>query len=346
MLSNVIDLERVSHGVKTALACLIGFGLMRFFPFEINQWLIITIIVVMSAQLSVGSVIQKSYMRFLGTLSGSVIALLTIVFFKNDEWAYGAVIAVSTMIFSYIATGEKGYAESGTLGAVTVVIILIGQNPTLRSAIERFLEISLGILIAALVSQFVLPIHASRHLRDLQAKTIRQLRSFYLVNQMTSLGVEHDESYQKLEEDIANLLIQQRKLSKEAAREPIGEEFKTIRFQQWLRVERGILRSITIMHYIIQRFYDMNEIFSDKSVLSDFQQSISMLLEKIALGIEKGSKEKIKLALPDTTRLKNYVFKIEKNLSDENVEYINAYLFSVEMLVDHVTVLVELFNDS
>jgi len=345
MISNYIDLERVSHGIKTAFACLIGFGITRFFYFDIDQWLIITIIIVMCAQLSVGSVIQKSYMRFLGTLTGSIIAALAIVSFPNSETAYAIVVAIAVMFFSYIATGGKNYAESGTLGAVTVVIILIGLDPTLKTTVERFLEISLGIFIAALVSQFILPIHARKHLRALQAKTIRQLRAFYLVNRITGQGVENFEDYQNLEESIAQLLIKQRQLSADAAREPIGEEFKTIRFQQLLRAERGILRSITIMHYIEQRFEKMDEIFVDKTILQNFEKNICIFFEKIAICIETDNKEKVQFILPDIDVIKKYVFEIEGALSDENLEYINAYLFSVEMLVDYLKMLLELYED-
>ena len=175
-----MDTERLTHGLKTAFACLIGFILMRAFHPYIDQWLIITIIVVMCAQLSVGSMMQKSYMRFLGTLSGSMIAALTLVIFGINELAFAIVITMGVLFFSIIATSDKNFSESGTLGAVTVVIILINPHPTLIVALTRFVEISLGIVLAALISQFVLPMHASKHLRENQAKTLRKLRTFYL----------------------------------------------------------------------------------------------------------------------------------------------------------------------
>lgn len=344
MISHYIDIERISHGIKTALACLIGFCITRLLYFDIDQWLIITIIIVMCAQLSVGSVIQKAYMRFLGTLIGSFIAALAIVFFPNNETAYGGFIVGSAMLFSYIATGEKFYAESGTLGAATVVIILISSNPTLKIAGERFFEISLGILIATLVSQFILPVHARKHLRELQAKTIRQLRAFYLLNQSTYEGIENFEEYQNLEEAIVQLLIKQRKLSAEAVREPIGEAFKMIRFRQLLRAERGLLRSITTMHYLQQHFKNLNGIYFDKAILKNIVENMSDLFEKIAVCIETYNQEKTLLTLPDINSLKNYIFELEKDLSDESLEYVNAYLFSMEMLIDHLKMLVELIS--
>ena len=41
---------------------------------------------------------------------------------------------------------------------------------------------------------------------------------------------------------------------------------------------------------------------------------------------------------------KMYIFKFERDLSNENLEYVNAYLFSVEMLVDYFKILLDLFN--
>lgn len=335
MLPPLLDWERVNHGIKTALACLIGFAIIRLFSFEISQWVIITIVVVMCAQLSVGSVIQKSYMRFLGTLTGSIIAALTIIFFGQDEVAYATVIALSATFFGYVATGEKTYAEIGSLGVVTVIIILIGKDPTLRSALDRFLEISIGILIAALVSQFFFPVHARKHLRELQAKTIRQLRTFYLVTQVKD--VDRPEDYLKLEEDIAKLLIKQRQLSVEAARELMGEEFKKIRFQQVLRAERGILRSITMMHYINKRFEGMAEVFFDKVVFQEFRENVSVFLEQVATRLEH--KEQIQLTLPNVAPLENYIYGLEKNVPSQDFKYMSAYLFSIEMLVDYLKML-------
>src|ERR1700733_10961786 len=106
------DTDRIIHSVKTALACLIGFAITKALHFYVDQWLIVTIIVVMCAQISVGSMIKKSYMRFIGTLSGSLVALATLLFFAQNEMAFAIVITIAALFFSYIATGEKNYSEA------------------------------------------------------------------------------------------------------------------------------------------------------------------------------------------------------------------------------------------
>jgi uncharacterized membrane protein YccC len=194
--------ERVIHSIKTALACLLGLLIIKIIPWTMDQWLVITIAVVMCAQINVGSVINKSYMRFLGTLSGSILAGVTISLFGTEVLPTAIIIAIATMIFSYIATGTNSYSDSGTLGAVTVIVILLGTHPTITTAAHRCVEISVGILIAALVSQFVLPIRARDHLQKTQADTLEQLGDFYrnaMLKEPTAAVIAR---YQALDEHI------------------------------------------------------------------------------------------------------------------------------------------------
>ena len=330
---NYFYTERLTHGLKTAFACLIGFGITRALHFYVDQWLIITIIVVMCAQISVGSMIQKSYMRFLGTLIGSIIAALTLYFFNVDEVVFAIVIAVSVLIFSYIATSEKSFNEAGTLGAVTIVIILISQNPTLTLVVERFIEISAGILVAALVSQFVLPIHASKHLRDTQAATLRQLRDFYLATLKSDDSQQVLlESYQKLDESIALSLIKQRKLATDSARELFVGVFNQKQFQELLQSEKEILRSIAVMHHVYAVSPTARVLFISEQMQNAFHANIVATLENVAIDIAKAKKEK-KIILPDVQVLKEFVFSQEENFSRQERVYLDAYLFAAETLV-------------
>src|SRR5665213_1479789 len=95
-LESTTNTERVIHSIKTALACLIGLLLAKLVHFAVDQWLIITIAVVMCGQINVGSMINKSKMRFLGTLSGSLIAGLTIALLGTSTIVVACVIAISS----------------------------------------------------------------------------------------------------------------------------------------------------------------------------------------------------------------------------------------------------------
>lgn len=332
-----LDRERVIHGFKTALACLIGFFIIEsVHHFHVDQWLLITIIVVMCAQLNVGSVIQKSNMRLLGTLVGSVIAGFTIIVFGTDFISTAIIILLSVFVFSYIATSEKSYSDAGTLGAVTVVIVLVGKEPTLTMAFERFIEISAGILIAALVSQFVLPIHARRHLKLLQADTIRQLRAFYLATLLTDQTTENIESYQVLDELIVKSLIKQRKLATDAEREHFGAVFNVKRFKQLLSCEKEILRAIIFMHYAYRASPDSKKLFSNMNSLREFHDLICQALDKIADCIETKKVKRITVKLPNIDPLRETIERGIKKFSADDIVYANGYLFCAEILVSQV----------
>jgi uncharacterized membrane protein YccC len=328
-----VDTERALHGFKTALACLFGFAITQAVQLNINQWIIITVLVVMCAQPSVGSVLQKSYLRFLGTICGSLLAMITLLLFGSNLAAIAITIGLAAISFSYLATGKSRYNEAGTLGAVTTVIILMTPNPTLLIAFERFVEISIGILIAALVSQFIFPIHARHNLRLSQAKTIRQLRAFYLATLLADQTEQTIENYQELDEEIVASLLTQRKLATDAAREIFGRKFSLKYFKNILKCEIEILRSISFMHYAYEEAPNRKKIFSHIYTLSEFHDAVSEALQQIADRLEDSKVKKINISLPSIKVLKNSVNDNAKNYSIEDSEYPHAYLFCAEILI-------------
>src|SRR3990167_1937548 len=213
-----MDSERFIHSIKTTLACIIGLTISRLIGFPADQWVIITIIVVMCAQIYVGSVLKKSYLRFLGTLIGCLFAMTAIMISNSSDISILLTIGLSSLIFSYIATSQENLSYAGTLGAVTTAIIMLGQVPTLTFAMERFLEISVGLFIATIVSQFILPINARTHLERTQAKTLEQLRDYYTESLVNKNDMEQN-SKDELDENIVKSLSKQRQLAKESVHE-------------------------------------------------------------------------------------------------------------------------------
>lgn len=336
MTLKTIDADRFIHGVKTALACLIGYVITKAVDFPVDQWLIITILVVMCSQLNVGGMLQKSYMRFLGTFTGSAIALFVLHFFGQNDIAIAIAITFSAMLFSYIATGEKSYSEAGTLGVVTVVIILISDNPSFIFALERVLEITLGIIIAAVISQFVLPIHARENLTLNQANTIRKLRNYYFAT-MFSDSSETADSYQVLDEDIAKSLVQQRKLAGDAIREFFGEKFNLYDFRQLLYAEKEILRAISVMQYAYKISPNVKMLCSNVIIIQNFHSEVCQVLDKIAMRIETHEGDNQSIQILDATSLKNYIFEIVPKENHEDAMYLYTYLFAAEHIVKQIS---------
>ncbi len=335
--------ERFIHSIKTALACLIGFFVASFMHFQASQWIVITALVVMCAQINVGSVIQKSYMRFLGTLTGSLFAIVTLILFGNDKLASINVVLISAIFYSFIATSPKSYNEFGTLGAVTVTLILFGPNPTVETGIERCLEISLGIFIAALVSQFVFPIHAKTHLRQNQSHTLQKIRSLYVNLFSSTPSRDNANPTNILDEDIVESLIMQRKLAGEARREKFGKSFNLDYFQQSLWCEKEIIRSIIFMYYAYQKSYDLKIMRDNQLLLENFHRDVSRMLQAVSLAAEKNKS-------PEDLRIEYFV-ELKKSLMNHSVLEIeqriavDTFVFCAEILIERLVKLVQLLKN-
>jgi uncharacterized membrane protein YccC len=344
VLKNIFDIERLIHSTKSSIACIIGILLTYWIGYPASQWVVISIVVVMCAQIYVGSVKQKAFLRFLGTLIGCLFAAITLALVGENKLAMIATIAISTFIFSYLAISMENFGYAATLGAATTAIILLGQNPTLSFALQRFLEISFGVLIAALVSQFILPIHASSHLRRSQAKTLEQLRNYYLATLMPSESSSPTEDHDVLNENIVRSLAKQRQLAKESASEPLGTNFDPQHFVQSLNCERDILRSITFMHTALSHIKKIDKIFNKQPGSHAFNETIIQSLNTLVKAIESNEEQESHIHTPSLYLLKEELQKNIESPSREELIYVDGFLFSAEVLTKSLARLARLYN--
>lgn len=325
--------DRLTHSFKTALAVLLGFLFTRFIPLPSDQWVIITILVVMCAQVFVGGVLQKSLLRFFGTVGGCLFGVFFLVTAGTNPVMIGAALVISAFFFSYISASQENLAYAGTLGAVTVPIILLGQHPSVFLAASRFLEISLGLLIATVVSQFVLPINARTHLKRAQVSTLQQLTAYYREAIVIAADIDREER----DELIAKSLLKQRQLAKDSVREPLGKRFNPERFAEILYSEREILRAITFMH--LARTHLVNHsAFQDANLLA-FHESVITALTGLANALQNKPAPQ-PFTLPSITTLQQHWQTLARTPND--ALYLDGYLFNAEILASNVGRLVAL----
>jgi uncharacterized membrane protein YgaE (UPF0421/DUF939 family) len=333
MQNQGLDFERIIHSVKTALACLLGFVIAKYLHFGIDQWLIITVIVVMCSQVNVGSVLQKSLMRFLGTLGGLVFAVLALWWFGSSQFSVSAAIILSVLFFSYIATSQKFYNDAGTLGAATTVIVLMNHNPTILMAGERFLEINIGILLAALISQFVLPIHARNHLRRSQIVALKQLSNYYVKVLVPDLEIDDIESINELDEKIAQLLAEQRKLAKQARHELLGKAYNPEIFKKMFVGEKEILRSINFIHRALMQLPDKGALLQAHPLWQDFNKQLVMSIGNVANRLDGKTAKEVVLPIAQLAQLKVYIDEQVRQCAAGDVMHLYAVLFGAEILL-------------
>jgi uncharacterized membrane protein YccC len=266
-----LDNNRLIHSLKTAIAFLIGMFLVRVFDFPMQgQWVLISILVVMCAQSRVGAIIQKSYMRFLGTILGAVIAALTLCLaYPSVIWTT-LILCLTTALFSYIAASPGYLSEAGPLGAVTAVIILIGLNPSYSSLLNRFFEISLGIAIALLVSRFIWPLHSRTQLRYIVTTTLQDLKKI-LEQLMLFTSTEVEKDYEIYEDKVISRFTSQAQLLDEVMRESFGHSTLAQVFKEILRAEREILRCSSLIKNALMSFSEAVHVnFNEQAAVKQF----------------------------------------------------------------------------
>jgi uncharacterized membrane protein YccC len=344
VLSQRINLEYLTHGIKTVIACVIGILITHIIGAPAGPWIVITIIVVMCAQMYVGSVLQKAYFRFIGTVIGSLLGIGTLFFFGDNLIAIIMAVSISAFIFSYIAISHEKYNYFGTLGAVTTAIILLGQHPTIPFAIERFFEISIGIVIAAVISQFVLPMHARIHLRRAQATTLVQIRDFYLaIMDPEHANIEKFDLID-LDENIIKSLFKQRQLANESTREPLAPAFSQAKFMDLLICEREMLRATTFMHHALSHSLRIHKSLAESDALKHFNLTVTQSLNKIAKVITANKPIPEKMRTPSLRGLKEDVLKSMLDHTQEEKIHLDGFLFSVEVFVVNLRKLAKLLN--
>jgi hypothetical protein len=277
-----LDYYRSIHSIKTAIACIIGVALVKFFNLPTGQWIPITIIVVMSAQAHFGGALQKAYMRLLGTLAGITITICTLHFFGINTSAIFIIVGLACLLFTYIASGGGDVSYAGTLGGVTLVLTLTGQQTTINYALQRGSYIIIGIIIALLVSRFILPIHARDLLRISIANTLKNLQILYF-KALTPCDIKSEFINTELEGKIAKDLSEQPTLIHEAI---VGSKVfahKKELFHEILNIEHKIRRLIILMYKCLCETTDLTAMQQQLTKIADLHKVVKETLANTAL---------------------------------------------------------------
>lgn len=333
-----LDSNRIIHSLKTAIAFLIGIFIVRLFNFpQQGQWILVSLLVVMCAQSRVGAIMQKSYMRFLGTVLGASIAGLSLWLAYPNVIAVTLILCFTTALFSYIADSTGYLSEAGPLGAVTTVIILIGQNPSYASAFSRFFEITLGIVIALLVSRFVWPLHSRTQLRSIVMTTLQDLKQ--LLEQLKSISsTDAEKDYQDYEDRVMSRFANQTKLLNEVLDESFGRSKSVLIFKNILRSEREIFRCIDLMKNALLNFPESERlVFNQCFSVKKFYEIGDQLF--LALG-EQFNKKQAEVVLLNKTLDWKEVIQQEVNASTIPISdrlAVDLFIFSAENLIKQLT---------
>ncbi len=161
------------HAAKTALAAALCWGLALSFGLHDGYWGAISAIIVL--QSNFGATVTASRDRILGTVIGALFGF-SFSLFGALPWNY--ILAVFAAI---IVCGLLGLRSSSRLAGVTITIIMLVQKTGSHwtVALDRVVEVLLGIVVALAITTLVFPDRARLRLREGLAQEFLILGAFF-----------------------------------------------------------------------------------------------------------------------------------------------------------------------
>lgn len=215
--------EHFRQAVKTGIAGVISLLLARVFGLHEGYWAVISAVIVM--QSSIGAAINAAWSRMAGTAIGAFMGALFAALGGVNAPSFGLAVSITVLICAFL-----GLLDSYRLASATVAIVMLFGRPDVSwiVALHRFLEVSLGVVVALLVTVFIWPSRARKNLHNGITDLIVLLHSIYLasVNRyMEGIETPVDE----LRTRVAGIVQSNENLQKQTLYEPrLGPEQKEL----------------------------------------------------------------------------------------------------------------------
>ncbi|WP_169727877.1 FUSC family protein [Desulfovibrio inopinatus] len=283
------------HAVKTAVAGLFTWFVTQGLHLDQGYWAILTAIIVM--QSNVGGSLKAGWIRFLGTTVGATVGAACALFLGHGGWP----LFVSMLITMLICSNVTLLRDSVRVAALTAVIILFvsdnaNQHP-LYLALMRFIEISLGIATALIVSFFVFPAKARTLLRPGIAHTLRKsAQLFDLLCEFRQMELYRPGELFHLKDEVVRSMMKNYDLLAEARREP-GYDREAEIFSSFLRAQDRIYESILTMDHAVHAIEPDQPHVELVDELSQMAGTVSDEMRQLADCLDKSQ------CAPDSDRL-------------------------------------------
>ena len=139
--------EALLHSARTAVAAVVSLMLARALKLAEFYWAPISTIVIL---LSVTDPLALAWQRFVGTAVGAALGALIATYVSINWMVYGAGILVCGILSAVLRLGTAYRFAAITL---TIVVLVAHTRPPWVVAYHRFIEVSLGIAVALLVTK-------------------------------------------------------------------------------------------------------------------------------------------------------------------------------------------------
>lgn len=214
--------EHFRQAIKTGVAGLLSMVLAEFFGLPEGYWAVISAVIVM--QSNIGAAVSAAWSRLAGTAIGAFVGALFVALWGVNAAAFGVAVTLTVLICAFL-----GLLDSYRLASATVAIVMLFGRPDVSwtVALHRFTEVSLGVVVALLVTVFIWPSRARKKLHNGIADALSFLYSLYDAVIRRYRG--EDAPVEELRARMAKVLQSNEKLQVQTLYEPrLGMERKEL----------------------------------------------------------------------------------------------------------------------
>ena len=141
------NLPSMAHAARTAVAATASVLIARLVGMPEAYWAAIATLVVM--QSSLGATLTLSIERIVASALGASLGALESTYFAQNLFAFGLTIFLLGLIAFVFRLQKTGYRYAGITFAI--IVLIPRTQPPWIVATHRFLEVTIGILVAVAV---------------------------------------------------------------------------------------------------------------------------------------------------------------------------------------------------
>lgn len=237
-LVTLLSLINFKNAFKAALAASLSWIVVTWYaPIMFHRpntlisgvWCVITAVIVLQA--NIGGTFKAALNRFFGTFIGSLIGIIVTASLGSDPYTLALGIFL-TVVLCFFFKLEDSYRIA--CASTAVVIILWKMNPAVNPwafGFFRFIDATIGIMIALLISHFVFPAHATKSMKKNIAEILQDFKK--VLQMILNLEPEdpyHRQEFRSISLEILNDLQKTRKTLEESQPEMV---VKSSSFDEW-----------------------------------------------------------------------------------------------------------------
>lgn len=141
------NLPSITHAIRTAVAGTLSVIIARFVQMPEAYWAAIATLVVMQSTL--GATLTLSIERIVATAVGASVGAIEAYFFGANLIAFGIAIVFIGLLSIAFRLEKTAYRYASI--TLAIIVLIPRSNPAWTIALHRFLEVSVGIVVALAV---------------------------------------------------------------------------------------------------------------------------------------------------------------------------------------------------